>query len=71
MSLCVCSDSPNHTVAVMAAIVLLLLLALAGVVYSKCHLNIKLWYRNSYGDCEVNGEISVERSDAMKLGTLT
>ncbi|KAK9516576.1 hypothetical protein VZT92_024496 [Zoarces viviparus] len=50
----VCSHGPNHTSAVIAAVVLLLLLAVAAVVYSRCHLNIKLWYRNSYGDDEVN-----------------
>ncbi|XP_068578551.1 single Ig IL-1-related receptor [Cebidichthys violaceus] len=50
----VCSYGPNHTSAVIAAIVLLLLLAVAAVVYSRCHLNIKLWYRNSYGAYELN-----------------
>ncbi|XP_029289682.1 LOW QUALITY PROTEIN: single Ig IL-1-related receptor [Cottoperca gobio] len=45
---------PNHTAAVIAAIVLLLLLSVAAVVYSRCHLNIKLWYKNSYGDYELN-----------------
>ncbi|XP_071376301.1 single Ig IL-1-related receptor [Centroberyx affinis] len=45
---------PNHTAAVIAAIVLLLILAIAAVVYSRYHLNIKLWYRNSYGDYELN-----------------
>ncbi|XP_068459845.1 single Ig IL-1-related receptor [Clinocottus analis] len=50
----VCSDGPNHTSAVIAAVFLLLLLAVAAVVYSRCHLNIKLWYRNSYGAYELN-----------------
>jgi len=54
----VCSDGPNHTSAIIAAVFLLLLLAVAAVVYSRCHLNIKLWYRNSYGAYEVNGETS-------------
>ncbi|XP_053175677.1 single Ig IL-1-related receptor isoform X3 [Scomber japonicus] len=45
---------PSHTAAVIAAIVLLLLLAAAAFVYSRYHLNIKLWYRNSYGDYELN-----------------
>ncbi|CAK6961503.1 single Ig IL-1-related receptor isoform X1 [Scomber scombrus] len=45
---------PSHTAAVMAAIVLLLLLSAAAFVYSRYHLNIKLWYRNSYGDYELN-----------------
>ncbi|TNN87040.1 Single Ig IL-1-related receptor [Liparis tanakae] len=48
------SNGPNHTSAVIAAVFLLLLLAVAAVVYSRCHLNIKLWYRNSYGAYEVN-----------------
>lgn len=48
------SSSPSHTAAVIAAITFLLLLALAAAVYSKCYLNIKLWYRNSYGDYELN-----------------
>ncbi|XP_051236671.1 single Ig IL-1-related receptor [Dicentrarchus labrax] len=48
------SSGPSHTGAVIAAIVLLLFLTVAAVVYSRCHLNIKLWYRNSYGDYELN-----------------
>ncbi|XP_070686256.1 single Ig IL-1-related receptor [Pempheris klunzingeri] len=48
------SNSPSHTAAVVAAITLLLLLAVAAAVYSRCHLSIKLWYRNSYGDYELN-----------------
>nr|XP_046249749.1 single Ig IL-1-related receptor [Scatophagus argus] len=48
------SSIPSHTAAVIAATVLLIFLALAAVVYSRCHLNIKLWYKNSYGDFELN-----------------
>uniref|UniRef100_UPI0037E96208 single Ig IL-1-related receptor n=1 Tax=Semicossyphus pulcher TaxID=241346 RepID=UPI0037E96208 len=48
------SNSPSHTAAVIAAIFLLLFLAVAAVVYIKCHLDIKLWYRNTYGDYELN-----------------
>uniref|UniRef100_A0A3Q3WWV0 Uncharacterized protein n=1 Tax=Mola mola TaxID=94237 RepID=A0A3Q3WWV0_MOLML len=48
------SSPPSHTAAVIAAIVLLVLLGVAALVYSRCHLNIKLWYRNSYGDYELN-----------------
>ncbi|CAN9499399.1 unnamed protein product [Ophioblennius macclurei] len=48
------SDNPNHTAAVIAAVVLLLLLGIAAIIYSRCHLNIKLWYRNKYGDYELN-----------------
>nr|XP_057931132.1 single Ig IL-1-related receptor [Doryrhamphus excisus] len=48
------SSNPNHTAAVTAAFILLALLAVAALLYTKCHLNIKLWYRNSYGDYEMN-----------------
>ncbi|XP_061577665.1 single Ig IL-1-related receptor [Cololabis saira] len=48
------SSRPSHTAAVISAVVLLLLLAVAAVVYSRCHLNIKLWYRDAYGDYELN-----------------
>ncbi|XP_014867669.1 PREDICTED: single Ig IL-1-related receptor [Poecilia mexicana] len=48
------SNGPSHTAAVIAAIVLLLLLGTAAVLYSRCHLNFKLWYKNSYGDYELN-----------------
>ncbi|XP_029010051.1 single Ig IL-1-related receptor [Betta splendens] len=48
------SSSPSHTAAVIAAVALLLLLAAAALVYSRCHLNIKLCYRNSFGDYELN-----------------
>lgn len=48
------SDNPSHAAAVIAAVVLLLLLGVAAVLYSRCHLNIKLWYRNKYGDYELN-----------------
>uniref|UniRef100_A0A672QMB7 TIR domain-containing protein n=2 Tax=Sinocyclocheilus grahami TaxID=75366 RepID=A0A672QMB7_SINGR len=47
-------ESPSHTGAVVASVVLLLVLALAAVVYSKCRLNFKLWYRNIYGEYELN-----------------
>lgn len=48
------SNGPSHTAAVIAAVILLLFLTVAAVVYSRCHLNIRLWYRNSYGDYELN-----------------
>uniref|UniRef100_H2U6V5 Single immunoglobulin and toll-interleukin 1 receptor (TIR) domain n=1 Tax=Takifugu rubripes TaxID=31033 RepID=H2U6V5_TAKRU len=48
------TGGPSHTAAVVAAILLLLFLGVAAVVFSRCHLNIKLWYRNSYGDYELN-----------------
>ncbi|CAG05523.1 unnamed protein product, partial [Tetraodon nigroviridis] len=45
--------APSHTTAVVAAVLLLLFLGVAALVYSRCHLNIKLWYKNSYGDYEL------------------
>ncbi|XP_041964924.1 single Ig IL-1-related receptor [Alosa sapidissima] len=48
------SDLPSHTATVVAAFTLLLLLALAALIYSRCHLNLKLWYKNTYGDYEIN-----------------
>nr|XP_055048236.1 single Ig IL-1-related receptor [Misgurnus anguillicaudatus] len=45
---------PSHTGAVVASVVLLVVLALSVVVYSKCQLNFKLWYKNVYGDYEFN-----------------
>ncbi|XP_051740176.1 single Ig IL-1-related receptor [Ctenopharyngodon idella] len=46
--------SPSHSGAVVASVVLLVVLALAAVVYSKCRLNFKLWYKNIYGEYELN-----------------
>lgn len=48
------SNRPSHTAAVIAATVLLVLLGVAAVVYSRCHLNLKIWYRNSFGEVEMN-----------------
>ncbi|XP_068169419.1 single Ig IL-1-related receptor [Antennarius striatus] len=48
------SSGPSHTGAVVGAILLLLLLGISALVYSRFHLNIKLWYKNSYGDFELN-----------------
>lgn len=45
---------PSHTAAVIGAIVLLILLGVTALVYVKCHLNIKLWYKNIYGDYELS-----------------
>ncbi|XP_033823503.1 single Ig IL-1-related receptor [Periophthalmus magnuspinnatus] len=45
---------PSHTAAVIGAIVVLALLGIAALVYAKCHLNIKMWYKNIYGDYELS-----------------
>nr|XP_023651509.1 single Ig IL-1-related receptor isoform X1 [Paramormyrops kingsleyae] len=44
----------SHMAVVIAVMVLLVILALAILIFSKCHLDIKLWYRNTYGDFEMN-----------------
>ncbi|XP_066556914.1 single Ig IL-1-related receptor isoform X2 [Amia ocellicauda] len=44
----------SHTAAVLAAFVLVLTLLLATVIYIKCRLNLKLWYKDSYGEYEMN-----------------
>lgn len=67
----VCSDTPSHTAAVIAAIVLLLLLGVCALVYSKCHLNIKLWYKNTYGDYEHNGETHAELTQGCNTAVQT
>lgn len=54
---------PNHTSAVLASLVLFIILVLAAVVYSKCHLNFKLWYKNSYGEYEINGKSKKKMMD--------
>lgn len=46
--------NPSHTAAVIGATVVLILLSVTALVYLKCHLNIKLWYRNLYGDYELS-----------------
>lgn len=56
---------PNHTAAVIAAILLLLLLAIAAVVYCRCHLNIKLWYKNFYAECYGDNELNGEASEVI------
>lgn len=39
--------------------VLALLVLLAGL-YVRCRLSVLLWYRNRYGELEINGEKGVE-----------
>ncbi|XP_078076629.1 single Ig IL-1-related receptor isoform X2 [Mustelus asterias] len=44
----------SHMPAVLAAVLVLFTLLLAGLLYVKCRLNLQLWYRNKYGEFEVN-----------------
>ncbi|KAL7867997.1 hypothetical protein SRHO_G00093810 [Serrasalmus rhombeus] len=45
---------PSHTGAVVASVIMLIALVLIAFIYSKCHLSFKLWYKNKYGDYEIN-----------------
>ncbi|XP_062318590.1 single Ig IL-1-related receptor [Osmerus eperlanus] len=47
-------NRPSHTAALIASMILLLILTTSSILYSTCHLNIQLWYRNKYGDYEIN-----------------
>ncbi|XP_077177367.1 single Ig IL-1-related receptor isoform X2 [Paroedura picta] len=47
-------EAAGHLGAVLAAFVILTLLLLMSVTYVKCRLNVLLWYRNRYGDLEIN-----------------
>lgn len=41
--------------AVLAALLVLLVLLLAGLLYVKCRLNVLLWYHDTHGEVEMNG----------------
>ncbi|KAL8170100.1 UNVERIFIED_CONTAM: hypothetical protein K2H54_063245 [Gekko kuhli] len=47
-------EAAGHLGAVLAAFLILTLLLLMSVTYVKCRLNVLLWYRNHYGDLEIN-----------------
>ena len=42
--------------AVLAALLVLALLVLLAGLYVRCRLSVLLWYRNRYGELEINGE---------------
>ncbi|KFP17462.1 Single Ig IL-1-related receptor, partial [Egretta garzetta] len=44
----------GHVPAVLAALLVLVLLVLLAGLYVRCRLSMLLWYRNRYGDLEVN-----------------
>ncbi|XP_071415666.1 single Ig IL-1-related receptor isoform X1 [Pithys albifrons albifrons] len=48
------AETAGHMPAVLAALVVLALLVLLAVLYVRCHLNLLLWYRNRYGELEIN-----------------
>nr|XP_048711142.1 single Ig IL-1-related receptor isoform X3 [Caretta caretta] len=47
-------EAAGHVSAVLAALLILGLLLLMAVIYVKCRLNMLLWYRNRYGELEIN-----------------
>lgn len=50
----------GHVSAVLAALLVLALLVLLAGLYIRCRLSVLLWYRNHYGELEMNGERGVE-----------
>ncbi|XP_067396540.1 single Ig IL-1-related receptor [Emydura macquarii macquarii] len=48
------SEAAGHVSAVLAAILVLVLLLLLAMIYVKCRLNMRLWYRDRYGELEMN-----------------
>ncbi|XP_069757208.1 single Ig IL-1-related receptor isoform X2 [Narcine bancroftii] len=48
------ADIASHVPAVLGALLVLIALLLAGLLYVKCRLDLRLWYRNKYGEFEVN-----------------
>ncbi|XP_029821587.1 single Ig IL-1-related receptor [Manacus vitellinus] len=48
------AETAGHVPAVLAALLVLALLVLLAVLYVRCRLNVLLWYRNRYGELEIN-----------------
>ncbi|NXG18619.1 SIGIR protein, partial [Grallaria varia] len=48
------AETAGHVPAVLAALLVLALLVLLAVLYVRCHLNMLLWYRDRYGELEIN-----------------
>ncbi|XP_074086786.1 single Ig IL-1-related receptor [Macrotis lagotis] len=48
------TDPAGHVLAVLASLLVLLVLLVAALLYVKCHLRVMLWYRDKYGDVEMN-----------------
>uniref|UniRef100_A0A8C3UYN9 Single Ig and TIR domain containing n=1 Tax=Catharus ustulatus TaxID=91951 RepID=A0A8C3UYN9_CATUS len=47
-------QAAGHVPAVLAAFLVLVLLVLLAVLYVQCRLNVLLWYRDRYGELEIN-----------------
>uniref|UniRef100_A0A674H1N8 Single Ig and TIR domain containing n=1 Tax=Taeniopygia guttata TaxID=59729 RepID=A0A674H1N8_TAEGU len=48
------AEAVGHVPAVLAALLVLVLLVLLAVLYVQCRLNVLLWYRDRYGELEIN-----------------
>ncbi|KAI1232693.1 Single Ig IL-1-related receptor, partial [Lamprotornis superbus] len=48
------AEAAGHVPAVLAAFLVLMLLLLLAVLYVQCRLNVLLWYRDRYGELEIN-----------------
>ncbi|NXF25663.1 SIGIR protein, partial [Rhodinocichla rosea] len=48
------AEAVGHVPAVLAALLVLVLLVLLAVLYVRCRLNALLWYRDRYGELEIN-----------------
>ncbi|XP_043825709.1 single Ig IL-1-related receptor [Dromiciops gliroides] len=48
------TDPAGHVLAVLASLLVLLMLLVAALLYVKCRLRALLWYRDKYGDVEMN-----------------
>ncbi|XP_017693701.1 PREDICTED: single Ig IL-1-related receptor [Lepidothrix coronata] len=48
------AETAGHVPAVLAALLVLAVLVLLAVLYVRCRLNMLLWYRNRYGELEIN-----------------
>ena len=51
--------------AVLAALLVLALLVLLAGLYVRCRLSVLLWYRNRYGELEINGELLGKGTEVM------
>lgn len=49
------TDKAGHIAAVVIALCVFAVLVIGVLLYIKCRLNISLWYRDKYGDPEMNG----------------
>ncbi|XP_072277841.1 single Ig IL-1-related receptor [Pyxicephalus adspersus] len=48
------SDKAGHIAAVLFALCVLAFLVVGTIVYIKCRLNVRLWYKDKYGELEIN-----------------